>query len=78
VSRGYKNWGQLAAHMPGRTSKQCRERWIHHLDPAINKSDYTAEEDAKILALQKDLGNKWSQIALHLPGRTENAIKIRW
>jgi hypothetical protein len=44
VSEGFKNWGQLAAHMPGRTSKQCRERWCHHLDPSIKKGDYTPEE----------------------------------
>ncbi|CAM9720704.1 unnamed protein product [Choristocarpus tenellus] len=75
---GYKNWGQLAIHMPGRTSKQCRERWCHHLDPSINKSDYTPHEDRIIISSQKQLGNKWSQIASKLPGRTENAIKIRW
>lgn len=37
VQKGFKNWGHLAAHMPGRTSKQCRERWCHHLDPSINR-----------------------------------------
>ena len=44
VNKNYKNWGDLALHMPGRTSKQCRERWCHALDPAIVKGAYTAEE----------------------------------
>ena len=26
VNEGYKNWGSLALKVPGRTSKQCRER----------------------------------------------------
>lgn len=61
----------------GRTSKQCRERWYHHLDPTINKSAYTPKEDKIIIETQARLGNKWSQIAARLPGRTENSIKIR-
>ncbi|RQM26691.1 hypothetical protein B5M09_001499 [Aphanomyces astaci] len=35
VAEGRKNWGQVAARIPGRTSKQCRERWYNHLDPNI-------------------------------------------
>ena len=37
VAEGRKNWGQVAGQIPGRTSKQCRERWCNHLDPNINK-----------------------------------------
>ncbi|CAN0427782.1 unnamed protein product, partial [Ectocarpus fasciculatus] len=61
----------------GRTSKQCRERWCHHLDPSINKGAYTEVEDDIIIETQAELGNRWSQIAARLPGRTENSIKIR-
>lgn len=61
----------------GRTSKQCRERWCHHLDPSINKGAYTPAEDKIIIEMQAKIGNKWSQIAARLPGRTENSIKIR-
>ncbi|KAF0694451.1 Aste57867_14684 [Aphanomyces stellatus] len=42
VAEGRKNWGQVASHIPGRTSKQCRERWCNHLDPNINKGYDTA------------------------------------
>jgi len=77
VSLGFKNWGKLASHMPGRTSKQCRERWCHHLDPNVKKTEYTDEEDKKILSLHQQLGNRWSAIAKQLPGRTENSIRSR-
>lgn len=78
VAQGYKNWGHLASRMPGRTSKQCRERWCHHLDPSIKKGSWTEEEDRVVIETQREVGNKWSLIAQKLPGRTENAIKIRF
>ncbi|GLD96083.1 hypothetical protein PINS_up004761 [Pythium insidiosum] len=78
VAGGNKNWGEVAAKIPGRTSKQCRERWHNHLDPNIVRGAYTPEEDRIILEAQARLGNRWSVIAAMLPGRTEDAVKIRW
>lgn len=32
-----KNWAKVAEEMPGRTGKQCRERWLNHMKPGIIK-----------------------------------------
>lgn len=32
-----KNWAKVAEEMPGRTGKQCRERWLNHMRPGIIK-----------------------------------------
>jgi hypothetical protein len=40
---------QVAEVLQDRTAKQCRERWVNHLDPSINKSKWTAEEKAILL-----------------------------
>jgi hypothetical protein len=72
------NWAAVADHVPGRTSKQCRERWFNHLDPNIKRGGHTEDEDNIILAQQTKIGNRWSLISAMLPGRTEDAVKIRW
>ena len=72
-----RNWGAISDHVPGRTPKQCRERWINHMDPSIKKGEWSNAEDVLIIKKQAELGNKWSLISKMLPGRTENAVKIR-
>lgn len=33
----YRSWTIIAQHLPGRTGKQCRERWLNHMVPNIKK-----------------------------------------
>lgn len=73
-----RNWAEVADRITGRTTKQCRERWFNHLDPSIKRGNYTAEEDKLIMEQQAMIGNRWSVISGMLPGRTEDAVKIRW
>jgi hypothetical protein len=75
---GANNWSQIAELLPGRISKQCRERWLNHIDPKLAKKAWTAEEDRRIIDLHEEYGNKWSLIAKQIPGRTDNNVKNRF
>ncbi|KAI4295272.1 hypothetical protein L6164_035335 [Bauhinia variegata] len=61
-----------------RCGKSCRLRWTNYLRPDIKRGSFSEEEQQTIINLHAHLGNKWSAIAGHLPGRTDNEIKNLW
>jgi hypothetical protein len=70
-------WRDIEHLMPGRSSRQCRERWNLYLSPGICNDPWTPDDDVQLLRLYQAQGPKWTQIAKSFPKRTPNNVKNR-
>lgn len=75
---GPEKWSNISTYLPGRLGKQCRERWYNHLNPEVNKTGWSKEEEWVLFLLHRKYGNSWSIFSEHIPGRTDNTIKNHW
>ncbi|PUZ74954.1 hypothetical protein GQ55_1G108100 [Panicum hallii var. hallii] len=78
TKHGLKNWRTIASAIPGRNAQQCRIRWARSLDPAVNKEDWSEQEELKLIRAHQIYGSQWLKMVKHFPGRTNHALKEHW
>jgi hypothetical protein len=71
-------WSIVAQSLPERTGKQCRERYVNHLNPRLKTADWNPVEDTTIFHLYGSMGSHWAKMSKVIPGRTDNGIKNRF
>ncbi|KAK0632935.1 hypothetical protein B0T14DRAFT_505469 [Immersiella caudata] len=79
VEKHGARWSKVAGVVGSRNGDQCWKRWYDCLDPRIDKSPWTAEEDARLLHEVARSGRNWSEIVnKHFPNRTSLSAKNRF
>ncbi|CAK5090759.1 unnamed protein product [Meloidogyne enterolobii] len=66
---GKNQWSRIASLLHRKSAKQCKARWYEWLDPRIKKTEWSREEDEKLLHLAKIMPTQWRTIA-PIVGRT--------
>lgn len=78
------SWSTIAAEVTGKVNKQCRERYMCHLDPMIDKSPLSDAEISTLELAVQELGPKWGEISKTLftfangKRRTDLHLKNVW
>lgn len=75
---GDQNWALIASKIKGRSTRQCRERYMNYLCPSVNNTPWTPQEDELLMEKRKELGSHWKAIADFFPNRTDINVKNRW
>ncbi|CAN9148950.1 unnamed protein product [Alternaria alternata] len=74
---GLNQWSRCASLLSKKSAKQCKSRWTNWIDPAIRKTDWSREEDEKLLTMAKLLPTQWRTIA-PIVGRTATQCLERY
>jgi hypothetical protein len=74
---GTNSWSEIACVMPGRNSRQCRDRWKHYLS-GQSTNYWTPEEDKMLTEKVQQFGMKWTRISTFFLNRTDFDVKTRW
>jgi pre-mRNA-splicing factor CDC5/CEF1 len=66
---GKNQWARISSLLVRKSAGQCKARWYEWLDPSIKKTEWSREEEEKLLHLAKIMPSQWRTIAPML-GRT--------
>ncbi|GKC49697.1 transcription factor MYB124-like protein [Tanacetum coccineum] len=69
-THGTDNWAIVASKFKDKTTRQCRRRWFTYLNSDFKKGGWSQEEDMLLCEAQKIFGNRWTEIAKVVSGRT--------
>ncbi|KAL5340983.1 Homeodomain-like protein [Aspergillus crustosus] len=79
VERYQYRWATIAQKMETRNADQCSKRWHHCLNPELERSPWSDEENELLLSAVGTHGSSWKDIQrCHFPTRSANNIKNQY
>ena len=74
------DWGAVVARVGnGRTKAQCSQRWNRVVNPAINKANWTIDEEEKLLKAVSLIGEKsWTRVANQMGNRSDVQCRFKY
>jgi hypothetical protein len=73
-----ENWNLIAEKIKTRTAEAIEFRYNKRLNPNLNFTIFTPEEDRLLIKLYLEKGSVWREIKKHFPGRSIDLIKNRF
>jgi hypothetical protein len=74
---GTKSWQHIAALMPKRNTRQCRERYNNYLSPVLRHQKWTRQGDALLVRMVAEYHSKWNMMAKSFNNRSDIEIRNR-
>jgi myb proto-oncogene protein len=74
---GMKSLEELEKRLVNRSARQIRERYRLYLDPKVDHSPFTAQEDELLFNAFDQFHGKWCLMVKMFSGRTDVALKHR-
>jgi hypothetical protein len=84
VKHNGEDWAAISALVPGRSKRQCQNRWHNEFrskgdETTAHAGKWTTGEDGKLKdAVEKHNGKDWIAISALVPGRTSTQCRNRW
>ncbi|CAI4048691.1 Cef1p SKDI_13G3430 [Saccharomyces kudriavzevii IFO 1802] len=60
---GTHQWSKVASLLQKKTARQSELRWNEYLNPNLNFTEFSKQDDARLLDLARELPNQWRTIA---------------
>jgi hypothetical protein len=75
---GVERWETISRHIPGKSPRQCRDRWYGYVSPSASKQVWSSEDDKLLIQKVNELGKKWVKISSFFRNRTDISLKNRF
>ncbi|KAJ4168744.1 hypothetical protein NW754_010672 [Fusarium falciforme] len=78
VQKFGRQWAMVAKGVETRSADQCAKRWQHCLDPSLDRSEWTGDQDARLVAAVRRYSTNWKDIKkFEFPKRSTTNLKNR-